>query len=246
MNSKSAGLKALLLDMDDTLCDTQSANRLAVEWLIADLSRIYPNLESKMFVDTYLQAIYRNIDVRLKLLTDEIEDETEYRRFAFQYLLKDYGVDDFTKDFVVGKVAAFETKRMQYYGFYPGVESLLADLRKSYTLVVVTNGPVFSQRPKLDSVSMEKHVDFIIVGGEEPESKPAKSIFMKACRLASCEPSEALHAGDSYSADVEGANLAGIQSFWINESLDQLCVSYKGADFASPRFIDIKEILGLA
>ena len=243
MSQLLGGLKALFLDMDDTLCDTQSANRLASKDLIKELQYLYPHLDTKAFVDSYLAAVYRDLSPELAELTQSITDETEYRQFVFDYFLRDFGVTNYAKAFIVETVASYDSKRMQYYAFYPGVEQLLAELRQQYKLVVVTNGPVYSQRPKLMSVDMDQHVDFIIVGGEEPESKPATSIFMKACRLADCEPHEALHAGDSYKADIEGANQAGIKSFWINESLPDLVEHYQEADYASPRFVDITKFL---
>lgn len=243
MSQLLEGVKALFLDMDDTLCDTQSANRLASKDLVKELQGLYPSLDTAAFVDSYLSGVYRDLSPELADLTKSISDETQYRQFVFDYFLRDYGVTDHTNDFVAHTVASYDAKRMQYYAFYPGVEQLLADLRQIYALVVVTNGPVYSQRPKLESVDMDKHVDHIIVGGEEPESKPATSIFMKACRLAQCETHEALHAGDSYKADIEGANQAGIKSFWINESLPDLVTDYQKADYASPRFVDIVKFL---
>ena len=47
--------------------------------------------------------------------------------------------------------------------------------------------------------------------------KPAASIFKKACKLVGCEPSQAVHVGDSLAADIQGALNAGLQgSVWIN------------------------------
>ncbi|MCA2442349.1 MULTISPECIES: HAD-IA family hydrolase, partial [Vibrio] len=59
-------------------------------------------------------------------------------------------------------------------------------------------------------------VDHIIVGGDEPEEKPAASIFQKALNLVDIKPEEALHIGDSLAADIAGANNRGILSVWVN------------------------------
>lgn len=63
---------------------------------------------------------------------------------------------------------------------------------------------------------MSNWVDHIIVGGEEPEEKPATSIFQKALDLVEVKPEEALHVGDSLPADIAGANNMGILSVWVN------------------------------
>ena len=62
---------------------------------------------------------------------------------------------------------------------------------------------------------LAEHVDHIIIGGEEPEQKPAVSIFEKALRLAGCEAHEAIHVGDSLASDIAGAHNSGITSVWV-------------------------------
>eukprot|EP00958_Prasinococcus_capsulatus_P006030 scaffold577_cov405-Prasinococcus_capsulatus_cf.AAC.7 len=53
---------------------------------------------------------------------------------------------------------------------------------------------------------------------EEPENKPARSIFLKALGMANCEPKEAIHVGDSLSTDIQGAyNADLLASVWVNE-----------------------------
>ncbi|MEH6652034.1 MAG: hypothetical protein V7707_18585 [Motiliproteus sp.] len=56
--------------------------------------------------------------------------------------------------------------------------------------ILNTNGPEFSQIPKLEAVSLAEHVDHFIIGGQEPEQKPARSIFDKALTLANRTASE--------------------------------------------------------
>jgi HAD superfamily hydrolase (TIGR01549 family) len=104
---------------------------------------------------------------------------------------------------------------MAAFEFFPGVKELLLELRGKYKLVVITNGPAFSQHPKLVKVSMKEYVDHIIVGGDEPEEKPCASIFEKALALVDASPSEVIHIGDSLTSDIDGANQMGIKSVWI-------------------------------
>ena len=80
---------------------------------------------------------------------------------------------------------------------------------------MITNGPEFSQIPKVERINLKDHVDHIIIGGQEPEQKPARSIFDKALTLAQCKPHEAIHVGDSLASDIAGAHNCGITSVWI-------------------------------
>jgi len=96
-------------------------------------------------------------------------------------------------------------------------------MRKRMTLVVITNGPEFSQVPKVERINLSQHVDHIIIGGQEKEQKPASSIFTKALKLAACENHEVLHIGDGLTPDIGGANASNIKSVWVrhHQSFDQ-------------------------
>ncbi len=60
--------------------------------------------------------------------------------------------------------------------------------------VIITNGHPEIQRGKLERFQAASFFDGILVGGEEiaagGKEKPAASIFLKACHLAQCVPSE--------------------------------------------------------
>ncbi len=61
-------------------------------------------------------------------------------------------------------------------------------------VVIITNGHPQIQRGKLERLQASSMFDAILVGGEEiaagGREKPAASIFLKACQLAGCLPSE--------------------------------------------------------
>ena len=57
--------------MDDTLCDTQSANQKAVDWLLAELAS-HGDFDHEVFISQYLSVIYRELDDQLKQLTDPL------------------------------------------------------------------------------------------------------------------------------------------------------------------------------
>ena len=105
--------------------------------------------------------------------------------------------------------------RIVGYDFYPGAVEMLARLRKKFCLVIITNGPLFSQEPKVFHLNLEQHVDHVIVAGYLRHQKPHPSIFELACEKAACLASEAIHVGDSLGSDIAGAHGAGITSVWV-------------------------------
>jgi HAD superfamily hydrolase (TIGR01509 family) len=130
-------------------------------------------------------------------------------------LLAEQGILEVSDADALALQNTFDSNRLKAFDFYPGIVEFLVEARKYFTLVVITNGPEFSQRPKVETVRLAEYVDHIIIGGQEPEQKPAISIFQKALRLADCEAHEAIHIGDSLAADIAGAHNSGITSIWI-------------------------------
>jgi len=212
-------LKALFLDLDETLCDTEGANAYAKQQMAHSVSTQFDStINGKAFTDNYIKGIYRDwTEAEHQRYMPIIEQQSE-RAFRIQLildLLAADGIKNASHSAAEAIQDQFDADRIKAFGFYPGITDFLADVRTQFTLVVITNGPIFSQVPKVETIQLKDHVDHIIIGGQEPEQKPAASIFQKALALAECEPHEALHIGDSLKTDIAGANNMGIASLWV-------------------------------
>lgn len=212
-------LKALFLDLDETLCDTQSANEQAKLLMGQALEARYgAQFDGKGVAQAYVTGIYREwSDSQRARYLPIIEQQSEgaFRLQLIRDLLAEQGVDDVSDAVAQALQSNFDSDRLDAFDFFPGIVEFLAEARKFFCLVVITNGPEFSQIPKVEAVNLAEHVDHIIIGGQEPEQKPARSIFVKALKLANCEPHEAIHVGDSLATDIAGAHNSGIISVWI-------------------------------
>ncbi|KAJ1452719.1 HAD-like domain-containing protein [Pelagophyceae sp. CCMP2097] len=107
--------------------------------------------------------------------------------------------------------------RLAAFRFEPPVAAMLQRLARTYALVLVTNGHADVQRPKLAACGAAAYFgDRILVSGEEPEAKPARSIFDAALRRLGCAANETIMVGDSLSCDVDGALSAGYAAaVWV-------------------------------
>ncbi|EIO5871017.1 HAD-IA family hydrolase [Vibrio parahaemolyticus] len=209
-------LKAIFFDMDETLCGTSQADKAAGQKFAAWIQQTYPQVsDPQAFLQRYLQGVYKKLNAEFPLLVALLPDENAFRCGLIQTILAENGIHIDAEQAQQAQ-HYFDSARMGAFTFFPGVKEMLTDLRKHYKLVVITNGPIFSQHPKLKATQMDEWVDHIIVGGEEPEEKPAASIFQKALNLVDVKPEEALHIGDSLAADIAGANNMGILSVWVN------------------------------
>ncbi|EGR3371155.1 HAD family hydrolase [Vibrio parahaemolyticus] len=209
-------LKAIFFDMDETLCGTSQADKAAGQKFAAWIQQMYPQVsDPQAFLQRYLQGVYKKLNAEFPQLVALLPDENAFRCGLIQTILAENGIHIDAEQAQQAQ-HYFDSARMGAFTFFPGVKEMLTDLRKHYKLVVITNGPIFSQHPKLKATQMDEWVDHIIVGGEEPEEKPAASIFQKALNLVDIKPEEALHIGDSLAADIAGANNMGILSVWVN------------------------------
>lgn len=212
-------LKALFLDMDETLCDTQGANRKAKVLMAKQVECFYgEHINGQAFADGYVSGIYREWSAQQRQRYQTIIDQHSEGAFRIQLikdLLAQQGVNEVDETAALALQENFDADRLEAFDFYPGIKAFLINARKLFTLVVITNGPEFSQVPKVEAVKLADYVDHIIIGGQEPEQKPARSIFFKALALAQCEAHEAIHVGDSLATDIAGAHNSGITSVWI-------------------------------
>lgn len=212
-------LKALFLDMDETLCDTSGANKKAKVLLAERLQSLYSSdFDAETFANAYLLGIYREwTDAQKERYLPIIASDGEeaFRNQLIADLVAKQGFDAPSLEEASNIQKQFDADRLANFHFYPGIVEFLKEARKAFTLVVITNGPEHSQLPKIDTVQLQDLVDHIIVGGQEPEQKPARSIFEKALKLAGCAAHEAIHVGDSLAADIVGAHNSGITSLWI-------------------------------
>ena len=212
-------LKALFFDMDDTLCDTTKANAVAAVKLAGEVEQRYgTSVDGNEVASAYVRGIYRQWTPEQRkryLPLIEQRGENQFRVSLIRDLLAEFDIRDVSQQDALALQDKFDHERLEAFDFFPGIADFLAEARRIFTLVVITNGPEFSQIPKIRAVRLESHVDHIIIGGQEPEQKPARSIFAKALRLANCEPHEAIHVGDSLAADIAGAHNSAITSVWI-------------------------------
>jgi HAD superfamily hydrolase (TIGR01509 family) len=212
-------LKALFFDMDETLTDTLGANEQAVKLMAQALQQQYgTRFDGRLVADAYVNGIYRrwsDFQRARYLPIVEQQGEAAFRLQLIFDLLAEQGVDDVSEADAQILQDDFDRNRLEAFDFYPGIAEFLTEARKLFCLVVITNGPEFSQVPKVEAISLAKYVDHIIIGGQEAEQKPARSIFEKALKLSNCEAHEAVHVGDSLAADVAGACRSGITSVWI-------------------------------
>ena len=126
---------------------------------------------------------------------------------------------------------------------YPGMIELLKALKeRGLKIAVATNKVHVAVAPLMAKYFSGIHFDSLIGQREGVPVKPAPQIMYDILKETSCQPSEALHVGDT-ATDMQLAHNAGVRSvgvLWGYRPLEEL--QEAGADYI---IREPKELLGL-
>ncbi len=227
-------IRAIFFDLDHTLCDTSGADRQAHADTIALVEAERPDIDAQGLMQTF----------RDLLSTEPFDpaggDTVEWRSELFARALQQQNAK--APELAARLSPYFHQRRIENFDYFPGAVPLLAALRETHKLVVITNGTSEIQRPKLVKCNVNAHVDHILVSGETPWWKPDPGIFLHACELAQCAAAEAIHVGDSMEADVcGGINAALAATVWI--APDHTAAPDPRPDFTVASVLALPEIL---
>ncbi|MEA2270361.1 MAG: hypothetical protein QOC64_2971 [Solirubrobacteraceae bacterium] len=98
---------------------------------------------------------------------------------------------------------------------YPEVPGVLRELRSRGAAIVVVSNWDVSLHEVLVRTGLRDLVDHVVTSAEFGAAKPDPAIFHHALELAGATAAEAVHAGDSVEADIEGARRAGVPAVLV-------------------------------
>ncbi|MEO8394857.1 MAG: HAD family hydrolase [Chloroflexota bacterium] len=204
-------LKAVLFDLDDTLYDHQYSSRSA-------LAALYE--QNPVFRQISLDELERQHSelleaYHLRMLRGEMTLD-EARATRFRDLLARHGGRTEPSD-ILATVTLYRETYLRSERLVPGALALLIHLRaEGLKIGLVTNNTVVEQTGKLSRLGLTPLIDVLVISEAEGIAKPDARMFSRALERLGCTADETIMVGDSWSADVAGANAAGIRAVWLN------------------------------
>jgi putative hydrolase of the HAD superfamily len=203
-------IRAVLIDLDDTLVDHQHAMCTALRVLHdTDL-----RLQALDF--DFLLAEWQHV---LEAMHDDVAlgripiHESRIIRYRHFYDLAGAPVDRAEAE---GIAANHIQTYMGSRRIVPGAVALMEIVRQHARTAVVTNNTVIEQDEKLETFGLWPHVDALITSEECGVAKPDPAIFRSALERLGVAAHEAVMVGDSWANDIVGAANIGMRAIWLN------------------------------
>ena len=206
-------MKALLVDLDDTLLDYTGG--VEESWIEACSTVAGP---AGVDLGALVSAIAR---ARRWLWSDPERHRREridmpgaWRKIA-ERGLEEAGVPDaaLAAD-IAGHYAARRWERM---ALFPGVPEALDRLReRGVSLALVTNGDRTQQRRKVEQYGLARFFDAILIEGEFGLGKPDEAVYLHVLDRLGARPSEAWMVGDNLEWDVTAPQRLGLYGVWVD------------------------------
>lgn len=200
----------VFIDLDDTLWDfhTNAKSSLHEIYDLRNLGQYFDSFEQ--YFNLYAK---RNLELWDAYGKGTIsKEELSIERFLHPLIQVGINNSVLAKQIGVEYLQLLPTRT----ALIPFANDLLDYLYPKYPLTIVSNGFVEVQYKKLNSCEIEHYFSHIVLSEAAMALKPDKLIFEYALRLNNAKASETIMIGDSYEADIRGAQNAGMDQIYYN------------------------------
>ncbi len=234
--------RLVLIDLDDTLWDTQRNNK-------ESLSELYTALNWGQYFVSFEAFFEVYFPINIALWEQYARGEVDERTLSIERLRRPLAPFEKHSD---TEWLSYDDQLMELIrskrGLCPGALETLEYLHGRYPVCMLSNGFGRVQYAKVQDSGLAPHVDAIVLSEEVGFRKPDPRIFAHALDLMKVSPSESIMIGDSWSADIVGASRSGVPSVWYNPHGFPAPSIPEGESFTPPQHIithlsELREIL---
>jgi 2-haloacid dehalogenase len=199
-------IKLILMDVDGTLIDFESAEKNAFRKTF-DAAGFTGSLDQ-------LKADYHAINQRLwSQLEEGTISSQEVRNRRFTELCRIYDLD-WKADLLSETYLDFLG---QEHELIEGAVEICQYLGEKYPVILVTNGFEDVQMNRIGATDLLDHVDHLVISETVGHNKPHPEIFRYALEIAGdFTPEETMIIGDSLTSDIQGGVNYGLKTCWFN------------------------------
>ena len=220
-------IKAVILDIDNTLMDFMRMKRAAVDAAVdamidAGLPMHKDHLREKIF------EIYWK---------EGIEDQNIFDKV----LMKEFGKVD--PKILAAGIIGYKRAKEGHMTLYPHVKMALTDLLKmGVRMGVVSDAPRLSVWMRIVGLGLHHYFEHVVTFDDTGEKKPSPKPFKMILGKLGVEPGESLMVGDWAERDIKGAKAFGMQTAWARYG-NEFDTKVSGADYELDDIYDLVAIV---
>jgi YjjG family noncanonical pyrimidine nucleotidase len=223
-------IKAVFLDVDNTLLDFNACSRLSMEKSFNECGLPFQE---------HMYPVFQKVNDKLwqQIETGKLT-RAQLHQIRWDLVLAELGI--------AGDGIAVEARFLEHLAQdatpIDGAYELLEYLYPRYTVCVASNAPYEQQLKRLRSVDMLRFFHKTFISEKMGAAKPGKEFF-DACfhELSPITPEETIMIGDSVTADIRGGRTYGMHTCWYDHNhTGQKC---QEAEYTVNSLRDIRGIL---
>lgn len=199
----------MILDIDGTLIDHDSAEEQAAQQFGAFYADVIPGYSTATFPQVWGEASEKHM---AGFLAGEISFAEQrirrIRKVLNDPLLSDRDAEKIFSQYLVLYEAAWD--------LFPDVLPFLEYWSPKEDFVALSDGSQAQQERKLEKTGIRHFFQAVVTAETVGFGKPDARLFESACGQVGVSPPEACHIGDRLDKDARGAQSAGVRGIWLN------------------------------
>lgn len=208
----------VFFDLDHTLWDFDRNSRLAFK-------RVFHKNKIGVDLDTFI-SVYEPVNFEYwKLFREEKVTKKALRHGRLSDSFKKLEME-FTLDVIETLSVSYIDELPHDNHLFDGAEDILRYLQKKYNLHIITNGFEEVQHIKIKNSGIAPFFSTITTSEEVGVKKPNPLVFKRAMEKANAIANTSVMIGDTFEADILGAEAVGMQTIFYNYRLDEVCDNY--------------------
>jgi putative hydrolase of the HAD superfamily len=197
--------KAIFFDLDNTLYDYDSADKLATQALYDEFKK-GNDISFDEFKKVYSDS---KEEVKRKL----VGTAASHERILYLQELVERVDKTFQSDRIMKLYHAYWDTLIENAQLFDGVMETFQWLKSNnIKIAMVTNLTTYVQIRKIENLGLSRYIDFLITSQEAGYDKPHPANFLLALHKVNLLAKDVLMVGDDLNSDIEGAQALGIKT----------------------------------
>jgi len=210
----------IFFDLDHTLWDFDRNSKLAFE-------RMFSQHNIPVALHEFIE-VYEPINFQYwKLYREERIDKIGLRRGRFSDAFQPFGIQFTIQELDMLADSYIEELPKDNFLFDGAMDVLEYLSEKKYKMHIITNGFNEVQHLKLENSNIAMFFATVTTSEEVGVKKPNPLVFKKALEKAQVNAGSSVMIGDTFEADILGAEAVGMQTLFYNYRNEQPPAHYK-------------------